>query len=202
MKGNDLTPPEAAALERGAADDAPAIDIDAIIDAAQPAQRSMTLCLRGDLVSEYEELDRQREEAVRLDLGDSLASGGTAAAIAAQMDALREQMKSATITVVLRAMSRRNFLKLCSVHPVRRDEDNKPNPNDVGLGVNTDTIWDPLIRACWVSPDITKARLTRVLDEVLSDAQYSGLAGLAWEVNRGDVDIPFSYAASRTRQSN
>lgn len=122
--------------------------------------------------------------------------------IVARMDALRGEMKAGSITVVLEALTRRNFLKLARMHPVRRDEDGKPEPMDITMGVNVETIWDPLIRACWVSPTITKARLTRVLDEILSDAQYSALAGLAWEVNRADVDIPFSYAASRTRQRN
>lgn len=178
------------------------VDILAIIDAAQRAQRSMALCLRGDLVSEYEDLDRRRAEAEKSDLGDSLASGGAAAAIVARMDALREQMKAGTITVVLRALPRRDFLKLCSLHPVRRDDEGNPNRDDVGLGVNTETIWGPLIRASWHAPAIDKARMAKLLDETLSDAQYTGLANMAWLVNRGDVDIPFSYAASRTRRNN
>jgi hypothetical protein len=187
------------------ADDVPhinGVDIDAIIDGAQPYQRSIALCLRGDLVAEYEALDQAREEAEKDALVDSLAAGGGTAAILAQMDALRAQMKASTITVVMRAMTSRDFLKLCKMHPVRRDDDDKPNPADVGLGVNTDTIWDPLIRACWVSPTIDKARMKRLLDEKLSHSQYSQLANLAWMVNRDEVDVPFSYAASRTRQHN
>lgn len=176
------------------------VDVLAIIDAAQPAQRSIALCLRGDLVSEYEDLDRQREEAGKTDTGDSLASGSAAATIVAQMDALREQMKAGTITVVLRAMNRKAFRKLCTLHPVRRDEDGTPNREDVGLGVNTETLWDPLIRASWSTPVIDKARMTKLLDEVLSDRQYQVLASVAWEVNRDDVDVPFSYAASRSRR--
>lgn len=177
-------------------------DIDALIDAAQPAQRSMPLCLRGDLVSEYETLDRALEEAERADSGDSLASGGTAAGIVAQMDALRAQMLASTITVVLKAMTRRDFLKLCSLHPVRRDEEGNPERKDIGLGVNVDTIWEPLIRASWATPVISPERMTLLLDEKLSDRQYDQLANLAWMVNRGDVDIPFSFAASRNRQNN
>ena len=44
--------------------------------------------------------------------------------------------------------------------------------------------------------------MTTLLDEKLSDRQYNDLANLAWMVNRGDVDVPFSYAASRNRQSS
>jgi hypothetical protein len=178
------------------------VDVLAIIDGAQRPRRSMALCLRGDLVAEYEDLDRQREEAEKADIGDSLASGGSAAAIVVRMDALREEMKASTIIVALEAMTRREFLKLCSMHPVRRDEDGTPNRDDVNLGVNTESVWGPLIRACWSSPVIDKARMTKLLDEKLSDSQYTGLANLAWLVNRGDVDIPFSYPASMTRRRN
>jgi len=183
-------------------DTPPPVDIDALIDAAQPAQRSMPVCLRGDLVSAYEELDREREEAVKVDRGDSLASGGTVAAIIARMDALREQMKAATITVVLRAMPRKAFRKLTDLHPPRRDEEGNVHAEDRYLQVNTDTLWDPLIRASWGTPVLSKERLTTLLEEKLSDRQYSDLANLALMVNRGEVDIPFSYDASRTRQSN
>jgi hypothetical protein len=177
-------------------------DVLAIIDAAQRPRRSIALCLRGDLVSEYEDLDRQREEAEKTDTGDSLASGSGTAVIVARMDALREEMKASTIVVAMEAIPRREFLKLCSLHPVRRDEDGTPNRDDVGLGVNVETIWGPLIRACWADPVVDKPRLTKLLDDKLSDSQFTQLANLAWLVNRGDVDIPFSYAASRTRQRN
>lgn len=180
----------------------PGVDIDALIDAAQPAQRSIALCLRGDLVSEFEELERQLEDAQASDKGDSLASGGSASALIAAQDALREQMKASTVTVVLRAMPRREFRQLCDRHPPKVDEDGKVDPDDARAGVNTDTIWDPLIRACWSTPVIDKARLTLLLDEKLSNRQYERLALLAMNVNQSDVDIPFSFAASRLRQNS
>lgn len=173
------------------------VDIDAIIDAATPAERSMTLCLAGDLVVEYEELERRRAEATLAGSGDSLAgSGGAVAEIDVDMDALRPRMLERTITVVMRAMPRKPFNKLVELHPPRRDDDGKVNPED-NVGVNNVTFWEPLIRACWASPTLTKARLTRLLDEVVSDRQYDELAALAWAVNRATVDVPFSSAASR-----
>ena len=180
----------------------PEVDIDALIDAAQPAQRSIALCLRGDLVSEFEELERRLEDAQASDKGDSLASGGTVRAIIEQQDALREQMKASTVTVVLRAMPRKDFRNLCDRHPPKVDEDGKVDPDDARAGVNTDTIWDPLIRACWSTPVIDKARMTLLLDEKLSNRQYERLALLAMNVNQSDVDIPFSFAASRLRQTS
>ncbi len=178
------------------------IDIDALIDAAQPAQRSIALCLRGDLVSAYEELERRLEDADAADSRDSLAAGGPQAAIVAEMDALREQMKASTITVVMRAMSRKAFRKLADQHPPKRDEEGKPDPDDARAGFNTDTFHEPLIRACWASPVISRARMTVLLDEKLSPNQFQKLSQAAWDVNVDDVDVPFSLAASRVRQNS
>src|SRR5215467_1523162 len=183
-------------------DEPAGVDIDALIDAAQPAQQSIALCLRGDLVSRFEELERRLEDAQRDDRGDSLASGSTATAIIAEQDDLRERMRSSTVTVVLRAMPRKEFRKLVDAHPPKVDEDGKIDPDDARAGVNTDTIWDPLIRACWSTPVISKARMTLLLDEKLTNRQYEQLALLAMNVNQDDVDVPFSFAASRLRRSN
>ena len=174
----------------------PDLDIDAIIDSAQLAERTIALCLRGDLQARFEELDREREVADEA-RGDSLASGGRAREIAEQMEDLRKQMRASTITVVLRALTRKKWQALCDQHPPRRDDDGNVPIEDRAAGVNTVTFWDPAIRACWVSPVLDKARMTKLLDEVLTNRQYDLLATLVHTVNNADVDIPFSPAASR-----
>lgn len=179
----------------------PDLDIDAIIDSAQLAERTIALCLRGDLQARFEELDREREVADEA-RGDSLASGGRAREIAEQMEALRAQMRASTISVVLRALPRKKWQALCEQHPPRRDEDGNVLVEDRASGVNNETFWDPAIRACWVSPTLTPARMKRLLDEALSNRQYDLLATLAYTVNNGDVDIPFSPAASRLIRSS
>jgi hypothetical protein len=180
----------------------PDLDIDALIDAAQPAQRSIALCLRGDLTSAYEELERRLTDAEAGDKGDSLASGSATVGILADMDALREQMKASTVTVVVKAMPRKAFRKLLDLHPPKMDDDGKVDPDDARAGFNTDTLYDPLIRACWSTPVISKERMALLLDEKLTDRQWQRLALLALQVNTDDVDIPFSYAASRLRQTS
>lgn len=179
------------------------IDIDALIDGAQLAERSLPLCLRQDLVARWEELDAQREAASKRAGRDSLAgSGGDAATIALQMEELRTQMAAATVTVVVRALPRPAFQKLLKVHPPRRDDDGKTFDEDADHGVNTSTFWGALLRASWQSPVISKARMAKLLDELLSDRQFEQLANLAMAVNRGDFDIPFSFAASRLLPSS
>jgi hypothetical protein len=84
------------------------------------------------------------------------------------------------------------------MHPPRRNDAGEVLPEDAeGVGVNESTFWPPLIRASWAAPAISKERMTRLLDEVLTDRQFEQLAQLAFAVNRGEVDVPFSLAASR-----
>jgi hypothetical protein len=175
------------------------VDIDTLLDQARPAERGIPLCLRGDLVARYEDLDRQRDEAEQQAKrnADSLASGGQARQLAEQMEALREQMRDSTVTFTLRALPRPKYRALLAAHPPRRGEDGEILPEDRENGLNNDTFWTPLIRACLAAPALTEEQLTRLLDEVLSDRQYEQLAIEALQVCRGEVDIPFSFAASR-----
>lgn len=170
-------------------------DIEAILADAKPAERTLPLCLRGDLVAQFEDLERQLTEAQR-NQDDSLNAGTAARGIADQMEALREQMQAGTVVFRLRSMGRKRFQALCAEHPPRKDDDGNPLRED-RLGVNTQTVWDPVLRASLVEPVLAPDRLTHILDEVLSDGQYDRLASLAWDVNRSDVDVPFSLAASR-----
>lgn len=177
------------------------LDVNALIDSARLAERTIALCLRGDLQAQFEDLERRLDEAAERDQGDSLASGSSVAAIRAQMEELRDQMRASTLVVTLRALPRKAYQRLSDQHPPRRDDEGNVVAED-RTGVNMLTFWDPLIRACWVAPELDKARMTHLLDEVLSNNQYDSLASLALLVNQGKVDIPFLSAASlRNRDS-
>jgi len=174
------------------------IDIDALIDEAQPAERSMQLCLRPDLAARFDELSTKFAEADQRRSNSLAGSGGDAVTIAQQMEELREEMATKTVTVVMRAMPQPAFQRLTKMHPPRRDDAGNIDPDDAdGPGVNMATFWRALIRACWALPVVSKDRMTKLLDEKLTDRQFEQLANLAWAVNRGDVDIPFLFAASR-----
>lgn len=168
--------------------------------AARPAERTVPLCLRGDLVAEFEDLDRQLEQA-RRSAGDSLAAGSDVVVISQQLEALRAQMQAATKTFRLRALPRRQWRELVAAHPPRRDDNGKPLESDT-IGVNADSYFDAVIRASVVEPKLTGEQWTRLLDEVLSDRQFDQLADAAWGLNRRDVEVPFSRAASRILQTS
>lgn len=167
---------------------------------ARPAERTVQLCLRGDLVVEFEELERDLETA-RKSAGDSLAGGSDVVVVSQQIEELRERMKTATKTFRLRALPRRQWRDLVAAHPPRRGEDGKVVDSDA-IGVNADTYFETIIRACTVEPQLSDEQWTRLLDEVLTDRQFDTLSDAAWGLNRRDVEVPFSRAASRILQNS
>jgi hypothetical protein len=161
---------------------------------ARPAERTIRLCLRGDLQARFEELDRQLRRARETE-PSSLAGSG-APAIAAQIEALRGEMEQSSVTFRLRALPRRRYQALTEAHPPRRDPDGKIIPDDAEQSVNTSTFWFALARACVVEPTMDDGQYSRLVDEVLSNGQFEALAVGALAVCRGAVDVPFSLAAS------
>jgi hypothetical protein len=77
-------------------------DIKSMLNGARLPERTVPICLRGDLVAEHEELERQLEEANRR-ASDSLAGNG-AGELADRIEALQEEMRAATVTFRVRAL--------------------------------------------------------------------------------------------------
>jgi hypothetical protein len=177
-------------------------DIDQLLAQARPAERTVPLCLRGDLVAEFERLGAEHTKAVDRPATSLADDGPSARALAQQMEALRQQMQDSTLVLTVRALvPHSRYTNLVLAHPPRTDLEGNPVPQDRGDGFNTETFYPALIRACVVDPVMTDDRWNR-LDAVLSDRQFDELAIAALAVNRGAVSVPFSPAASRTLQSS
>lgn len=179
-------------------------DIKALLAGAKLPERTVPVCLRGDLVAEHERLERQLEAAERK-TSDSLAGNGSGE-IVEQMDAVEEQMRESTETFTLRALPHRRtprddrptWHELVQRHPPRRENDEIVE-DDQGPGVNTATFYDDLIRLCTVSPKLDDEDWD-FLFAVLSEGQFAELSMAAAVLNRSGVDIPFSRAASRVKR--
>lgn len=166
------------------------MNIDSLLSSAKQPEATVRLCLRGDLQSEWEKLDRQ--------LSDNLAAAATLAPSAENEDlancikALESAMAESTVEVRFRALSRKPWLKLIS--------DNAPrpsNPADQAMGFNTETLFEALIRESIVSPELDDEQFEKLLDAVTSK-QFDNLADAAWNLNRKDTDAAvFSRAASQ-----
>jgi hypothetical protein len=169
-------------------------DFDALLDGAKLPEKTVPVCLRGDLAAEFEELDRQLTEAQRKQ-SDSLDGSGVGALLD-RMEALQAEMREHTYLFRLRAMPKPKFRALIAAHPPRRGDDGELVDGDRLMGVDTETFWDALIRACLIDPVLDDEKWRRT-EAALTDKQYEQLSDAAWGLNRGEVDIPFSLAASR-----
>jgi hypothetical protein len=173
---------------------------------ARLPERTVQLCLNGDLVAAHEEAERQLEQAQRSG-GDSLAGNG-AAEIAERIEALEAEMRESTETFILRALpqkksprdDRPTWRELLDRHPPRREADGEIVDADKGTMLNTETFYEDLIRVSVVSPEMDETDWDDLFG-VITNAQFGELSMGAWLLNRGEVDIPFSLAASRMRRA-
>jgi hypothetical protein len=164
-------------------------DATAIIQAGDLPERTTDLCLLPSLVSRYEALQADMAKEAAAHAGS--LGGGNIAAIREELTGLREQMQASTVRFRVRGLPRPKFRALKREHPPRKEDDGKPNLRDSGLGVNEETFFEPLLRACLVEPVIDDATFRLLVDERLTDAQYEHLTDLAWAVNVRRVDLPF-----------
>jgi hypothetical protein len=171
-------------------------DFRALLADAKLPEKTVPTCLRGDLVAAHEAAETELDAASRA-TGDSLAGNG-AGAIAERIEALETQMRDSTYPFRFRALPKPRWRALCGEHPPRRGDDGEVVDTD-RIGVNAETFYDAIIRACLVDPQLTDDEWAQ-LQNALTDRQYDELAEAAWGVNRREVDIPFSLAASRMRR--
>jgi hypothetical protein len=174
-------------------------DVHALLGEAQRPERTVRLCLRGDLQVAWDEAKAEFDRLSADNLAGRLTDGAARRKAAEAMAAVETQMRDATVEFRLRALPRQQWRKLMAEHPYRTGEDGKVLTADA-MGVNSETFFDALIRVCVVDPQLSDDEWSR-LDEVLSDRQFDELANAAWGINRNTVDVPFSSAASRTLTS-
>lgn len=176
-------------------------DVEALIRSAQLPQDSVPVCMRADLVAEHERLERELDKAKRQPR-DSLAAGGTERQLAEQIQALEAEMEESTVEFKLRAMPRPTWKEFVAAHPPRKDDTGKVDERDAYIGVNSDTFFPAIVRRCTIAPELSDELWTLLLDEKLTDRQFDQLANKAWALNRSEVDVPFSRAASRTLETS
>lgn len=161
------------------------LSIDEIIAKARPVERTVELCLRGDLSARFEELERQLREARQDEraadrsLGDS--TGGRE--IAEEMERIRNEMRESLVTFRLRAMPPKQWTALRGEHM------------DTNGRLDLQAFGPPAVAASLVSPQVTAAQLDALV-AVLSGGQWDELVNTAVVVNQGTVDVPFSQLAS------
>lgn len=171
-----------------------------MIKGAKRPEKVTPICLRGDLQADFEAAEKELAEAMRP--ADSLAGNGPVADIVARIEALQAEMVEHTLQVRMRALPRPEWKKLIAAHPPRRGEDNTIDERDKYVGLNMESFWPAMIRACTIAPEMDDEDWDLLLGTALTDAQFDSLSDAAWGINRSDVDIPFSRVASQIAQTS
>lgn len=192
-------------------------DIKTLLAEAKLPERTIALCLRGDLVAEHEAADRAL--AAALDKPGAGKEDGTAHLVEA-VERIQEEMRDSIIEFRFRAVTKPRFRALMAAYPPRRTESDDPDPGDAQVGFNRDTYWNALLKVSTVQPDMgidAEAYFTDLLAgkepvlpdgdwpellDKLTDRQYGDLTDAAWYVNRSEVSVPFSRAALRARRTS
>lgn len=171
----------------------------AMLAEAKLPEATVMICLRGDLTADHEAAERELEQAEKAG-ADSLAGSGVGE-IVDRIEALEAEMREHTYEFRLRALPRRDWRALVTEHPPRRGDDKELLEPDKYIGVNGETFYDAIIRACLVDPELNDDEFEQ-LTSALTDRQYDELSDAAWGLNRREVDIPFSRAASRMKRDS
>lgn len=167
------------------------LDIDDILGDLEQPERTVRICLKGKLVGEHEDAERQLAEAQKAGLG-TMGAGARAAEIAAQVRELEERMEDASVTFRVRGISyfeREAWLK---ANPPREGHEERFNPI---------TGCPSLIAACLVDPAVTVEQAKRLVEKA-GTGQTDKLFNACLQAIGEDGRVPFSVAASATLRAS
>jgi hypothetical protein len=161
-----------------------------IIGSIKRPEKTVPICTAGDLQAEFEDLERDLALAREKPAEAGTLAGGSdpmATAIAQQIQELRGKMREHTTVFRFQGLSSKAYSDLVAKHP--------PKDDSKRTDVDPDGFSADLVATCAVQPKMTFDEAVQ-LSEVLTQAQWDALFTAAYEVNKADIDVPFSYAAS------
>jgi hypothetical protein len=187
---------------------------------ARLPQNSIAVCIRGDLQADFEAAERDLKRAQQ-STSDSLEEG--TGPIVDRIESIRQQMlEEGSEDFRLTALPKPAFRALVKAHPPRRMEDGELDRDDVQFGFNRETFFDALLKVSTISPEMgidTQTYLDELVKNpdsppelpdgdwpelfaVLTDRQYGDLTDVAWFLNRGEVNVPFSRSALLAKRNS
>lgn len=193
-------------------------DFKTLLASAKLPERTVPVCLRGDLVAEHEAADRALVEAQRQPSTGKEGSG--VAELVERVEQIQAEMRDSIYPFVMRALTRPRFRALMAAHPPKRQDNGDPDPADAQLGFEREAFFEALLKLATVDPEMgidAEAYFADLLAgkepvlpdgdwpelfDKLTDKQYGDLTDAAWYVNRDEVIVPFSRAASLARRNS
>ena len=171
----------------------------------QMREESTQICLRPDLLDEFEAADAELVKSRAADLAGNRLADGTSAKtrkLAEKVLGLQEQIDGTAITFRFKAMSKDRWRALCDAHPPR-----PKNRLDASVGYNCDAVLDEAVRLCLLDPvfdmcekpecDHEACGSWEQLVKKLNPSEWNELTETVNSVNQGVVDAPKSVLASQ-----
>lgn len=163
-----------------------------LLKAAKLPERSVSICLRGDLVADIEELDRRLKQAIEdRKTNGRLGTKTDAEGLAEQVEAKRAEMREYTVSFRLRALKSAAWRELTAKY--RKGEG----------GIDLMALMGEALPASVIEPDDLDAEDWETLNENTAPAELGKLIDAVWELNMQGVDVPKSrYASALIRKSD
>lgn len=166
--------------------------------AVKRARRTVKFCADLSTQAEYDRATATLTEAQRAD-GQMLNSSAATRAAAAEVRALEERMKVATIDFEIEAQRRDVWQAFEAAHPPREGD-----ATDERFTIDVSSL-DPIIAQSIVAAtdhagtavEFDPATEWNALADEMSDGQWQDFAVAVLQVNRGVKSAPFSQVASR-----
>ncbi|MFF7610748.1 hypothetical protein [Streptomyces lavendulae] len=161
-------------------------DIKKILKDARPRERTVKVCIAGDLAGEIERLEDELREVSEDWQPTSIADSHPGRAISQRIAELREQIRGSEVPFLLRYIGDEAYSSLLAAHPSQ-------NPREEAF----DSVTFPraLIAACTVDPAMNEDEV-KALFEILNQGEIKKLFDAAWDVHNASGLVPFSLAAS------
>jgi hypothetical protein len=156
-------------------------------------EEATEICLRPDLVEQWEEAQEALQAAVADGLKPSrLASKPTGQKKAAEkVKALEAEIEAASAVFRFRALPKDRWQALCDEHPPRPGDQ-----MDAVLGFNRVAVIDDAVRLSLIDPVFDDESWAQFVD-VIGGGEWEELRRAANQVNRGVVEAGKSELASR-----
>lgn len=166
----------------------PKLDVDVMLDTAALPERTVDVCLRGDLYAQWETLNRELEDLVSG--AESMGDPEGAPVLREWIADAEGQMGAATLTLRLRALPKREADRIIVDNPAREG-----NKVDASVGFNMEAVEVATIRACCVEPELNDARWAKFA-AVLTASQWRTIMSACDALNYTALDLPFLSAGS------
>jgi hypothetical protein len=159
--------------------------IEDILAQATPRERTVMVCIRGDLAGEAERL---QDELARVSTDwepSDLTEVHPGRELAVKLKEVREQVKSAEVAFKLRYIGDKAYSDLMAAHPAEDDSQ----------AFDSETFPRALIAASCVDPVMTEEQVVQLFEKI-NEGEIKKLFDAAWDVHNSSEMVPFSLLAS------